>query len=287
MKDNYKDITIFSTINEDMNRHIAWSTDNPIQYELNRPYILDGLLVSLIEYGESKLMINFKEYTTTSNSVLVIGSQSILEVLHTDTDRNVRAFFIPPDMLIEQEVFSGYEIFFELSQYPYFRVSDSKMRELIRFHDFIVDQQHLVVESCQKEFDKYLVNALSVKIKSIYREIDLSDHVGTIKTNNEVVVSNFYKLLFNHYKEEREVTFYADKLCISPKHLSFVVKQVLGKPISYWITHMLVSNVKYQLKTTTLNVNEIADDFNFASPSVFGRFFKKNTGMTPVQYRDS
>ncbi|MFV0418889.1 MAG: helix-turn-helix domain-containing protein [Dysgonomonas sp.] len=175
---------------------------------------------------------------------------------------------------------------YNIEKIPFFIVNESKIKELIRFHDFIVDQQHLVVESCQREFDKYLISALSVKIKSIYREIDLVKPTSFLKTNNEVVVDNFYKLLFEHYKEEREVTFYSDKLCISPKHLSFVIKQVLGKPISHWITLMLVNNVKHQLKTTSLNINEISDNFNFASPSVFGRFFKKNTGMTPIEYRE-
>lgn len=288
MRDCDKNIAKFSGIDGNMKRYIAWSTtNNPIKYELNCPYILDGLLVSLIEFGKTKLRVNFKEYTTTDNSILVIGTQSILEVLDIDANRSVRAFFIPPELLIEQDVFTEYDIFFKLSQHPFFVVNDSKMRELIRFHDFIVDQQHLVIESCQREFDKHLINALSVKIKSTYREIDLVKANNFIKTNNEIVVDNFYRLLFEHYKDEREVTFYADKLCISPKHLSFIVKQVLGKPISYWITQMLVNNVKQQLKTTALNVNEISDNFNFASPSVFGRFFKKHTGMTPIQYRES
>lgn len=49
---------------------------------------------------------------------------------------------------------------------------------------------------------------------------------------------------------------------------------------------MLINKIQNQLKTTNLSMKEIADNFNFASPSVFGRFFKKHTGITPLQYRE-
>ena len=89
MRGSCNNVAMFSTINEEMNRYITWNTKNPIVFELNRPYILDGLLVSLIEYGEATLSINLKKYKTTNNSILVVGSQSILEVLDVDEDRRL------------------------------------------------------------------------------------------------------------------------------------------------------------------------------------------------------
>ncbi len=280
-----KNVDKFSTPNAS-HRLILWdNVQHPAIFKTNQPYFVDGLLVSLIEHGISKVSINFKEYETKENMVLVIFSQSILEIVELDETRRVKAFFVPPNMLVDQEMFANYEMFVYLTKFPLFQISAEKMQELIRFYDFVLDQYNSVDEYYHIEYDKHLINVLSVKLKSIYKELNFFE-LNVVKSNNEIIVDNFYKLLFDNYKEERNVAFYAEKLCLSPKHLSFIVKQVLGKPIYYWITRALINNIKFRLRTTNMTVKELADEFNFTTPSVLVRFFKKNTGITPIQYRE-
>ena len=84
----------------------------------------------------------------------------------------------------------------------------------------------------------------------------------------------------------RSVSYYADRLCYSPKYVSFVVKQVSGRTALEWINDSAIEQIKYQLKHSDKSIKEIADDFNFSNLSFFGKYVKKHLGVSPTKYRD-
>lgn len=96
----------------------------------------------------------------------------------------------------------------------------------------------------------------------------------------------FFRLLVNNFKKHRAVSFYADKLCFTPKYLSSVVKKVTGYTIQEWINELVINHTKNLLKMTDKTVLEISEEMNFSNPSFFGRFFKQYTGLTPLQFRN-
>lgn len=75
-----------------------------------------------------------------------------------------------------------------------------------------------------------------------------------------------------HYKENREVSFYADKLCITPKYLTTIIKAVSGKSAKDWILEYIILEVKALLRDSSLNIQEIVLRTNFANQSSLGRF---------------
>lgn len=97
----------------------------------------------------------------------------------------------------------------------------------------------------------------------------------------------FIQLLDKHCKEEHNATFYAGELCVTPEHLSNVLKQVSGKPVSKWIGEALMREAQKLLREPDhdLTLQQIADLLCFSDQSAFGKFFKKNSGMSPLQYR--
>ncbi|MDO4163411.1 MAG: helix-turn-helix domain-containing protein [Bacteroides sp.] len=101
----------------------------------------------------------------------------------------------------------------------------------------------------------------------------------------EEYFARFMKLLSQHYKQERRVEFYASELCVTPKYLSFVIKEVSGKTPSKWIDEAIMQEIHYQLKSSTISIKEIAYRLNFTNASFFGKFVKKFTGMSPGKYR--
>lgn len=257
---------------------------SPIDFGVNQPYIINGLLIALVEYGESKLTINFEEYQTCKNTVLVIHNHSIIEILELARDRRVKAFFMFENLFSDETFFKKNKVPAKFSKHFMFTVDDSSMRDLLYFYDFIINQQTNTNIQYQADMNKYLAFSFCLKVKSIY------DNLNIINTNmqesrNKTIVDNFFLLVYKHCIEERKVSFYADKLCISPKYLSATVKKVLGQPCLHWINQMLISQAKFKLKTSETSVNEISDQLNFMSPSQFGRFFKQHTGLTPLQYR--
>lgn len=103
----------------------------------------------------------------------------------------------------------------------------------------------------------------------------------------EELTRNFLTLVMRHCETHREVKFYADRLCVTPQYLNSVIKFTKGEPASSIIKRVTILVIESQLKFSTRSIQEIAGDLNFPNPSFFTKFFKRETGMTPRQYRDS
>lgn len=98
---------------------------------------------------------------------------------------------------------------------------------------------------------------------------------------------NFLDLLGKHCLQERSVSFYADKLFITPKYLSAVIKQASGRTAGDWIEEFVIMEAKLLLQNSEYNISEIADKLNFANISFFGKYFKRHTGLSPKEFKRS
>ncbi|MCD8260826.1 MAG: helix-turn-helix domain-containing protein [Bacteroides sp.] len=94
-------------------------------------------------------------------------------------------------------------------------------------------------------------------------------------------------LIFKHYRNERSVSFYAEKLFITPNYLSEAVKQATGKKVTDLVAGAILLDAKAQLKSTTHTIQQISDSLHFPNPSFFAKYFKKYVGVSPKVYRES
>lgn len=104
-------------------------------------------------------------------------------------------------------------------------------------------------------------------------------------TRHKRMFDSFLELVEKHHTTQRMVGFYADKLCITPKYLSKIIKDVSGMSAPDIIDKHVILEAQHLLRHTDLTVKEIADKLNFANQSFFHKYFKSHTGMTPVEYR--
>ena len=96
---------------------------------------------------------------------------------------------------------------------------------------------------------------------------------------------SFLLLLDRYIDQEREVKFYAEKVGVSPKYLTLICKDRTGRKPKEIISTILLSRIKMDMVTTTLNMKQLADKYGFADMSSFGKFFKKMTGTSPREFR--
>ena len=92
--------------------------------------------------------------------------------------------------------------------------------------------------------------------------------------------------LFQYYHQEHDVTFYADKQCLSPRYFSAVIKEKSGNSALQWIIQMVITEAKQLLENTDLSIKEIAAKLNFPTQSFFGKYFKQYVGISPKEYRN-
>jgi YesN/AraC family two-component response regulator len=99
------------------------------------------------------------------------------------------------------------------------------------------------------------------------------------------VVERFIELVQEHYRKERLIGFYADKLCITPKYLSKLVKEHTGRSAGEWIESHTILEARALLHSSDMTIQQIAASLNFPNQSFFGKYFKRATGLSPKQYR--
>ena len=94
-------------------------------------------------------------------------------------------------------------------------------------------------------------------------------------------------LISDHYPKERSVSFYADRLCLSPKYLSSMVKGICGYTVQDLVFKAIIRRAIFLMTSTSKTIQEISDELNFPNASAVGTFFKKHTGLSPKNYRIS
>ncbi|WP_161568405.1 helix-turn-helix domain-containing protein [Flavobacterium cupreum] len=112
---------------------------------------------------------------------------------------------------------------------------------------------------------------------------NLMPYIGGTKYNTVVT---FKQLVGEKIKESKQVQEYASLLNISPLYLNEIVKQITGFPASYWINQEILLEAKRMLYYTTLDVKQIAYELGYEDHAYFSRFFKKNTAMTALEFRN-
>ena len=128
-----------------------------------------------------------------------------------------------------------------------------------------------------------LFNMLNVVLGIITPQI-LTDQAKPRLRSTEITV-NFKQMLPQFVRQQKRPSFYANKLCISVVYLNEVVKKNTGMTPSEWINIAILLEAKRLLRSTTLTVKEIAHELGFEDHAYFSRFFKKNTTMTPLDFR--
>lgn len=99
------------------------------------------------------------------------------------------------------------------------------------------------------------------------------------------MLRKFILLLDEHCKRERKLSFYADRLCVTSKYLTVLIKQASGRNARQWIVDFVIAESKRLLQKRSLNVLEVSDMMNFPNQSFFTKFFRQHTGQTPTEYK--
>lgn len=214
-------------------------------------------------------------------------------------------FFMSPGQAHKIEFSNDIEGFIFIFTAEFYLLNSSNQNRLIEFPFFFTIQQDNPPLLLQKKDDISFLESLFKKgIDEIQKEtysIELLRSVldlilttsgslyktdeNKLKGKGHILVKKFFQLVEENYQANLSVAQYADAMALTPNHLTQTVSQLTGKTSSQIIKSKQILEIKRLLVHTNLSVTEIAHRLNFADQSYFARFFKREVGISPLQYR--
>lgn len=256
----------------------------------NGPSKLEEVVsIGLCLEGSTRFNISLREFELIPGRMVIALPNQIIE--HRQFSANFRGiFFAVSKNLLESlpKVGNVLSFFFFLKDYPCFDLNLHEQEMIKEYHAFIRKRLRNKEDMYRREVVMGLMQGFFFELCNIFNSYAPdSSAVVKSKSRKEYIFERFYESLIQSYQSERSVKFYADQLCLTPKHLSGVVKEISGKTVGEWIDELVILEAKALLNSSSMNIQEIADRLNFANQSFFGKYFKHYTGMSPKEYRKS
>ena len=281
-----KDINIvrhneFRFINAEFGFVTSFSKMETTIFKIGQPYRLQEGRIAIITNGRARVLINLIEYIFRPNYISLIAPGSIIQIIETSQDFDAHMMAIEHNFL----PVSGKEEFFaHFLQRKKNLLLPLTTTEQVQIENFITVMCDVVQEPVfRKEVIQHLLAGLLYNIEYIAKNKGQSE--SSPLTHQNDIFQRFISLVNTYSKTERNVSFYADKLCLTPRYLNTVIRQASQQTVMDWINQSIILEAKVLLKHSNRLVYQISDELNFPNPSFFSKFFKRMTGMTPQEYQ--
>ena len=249
------------------------------------PFKVDMSMAIIYDKGEAMFKIDMHKYSVKAPAVIIIMSGQTCELLGYSKDLQGRA--IAMSETFADSLFVGIErgyarrLYSSMINNPLINL-DNDQNVFSEYYQLLRN----IVQSPDSDFKIDAVRHLTLAMFYGYSHMkhDMSIYVkGTNRQDN--IYAAFLDAVGKYCNKEREVRFYAEKLCVTARHLSQVVKEVSGRTASDIIEDYAITEIKALLLSTNMTIQQISDYLNFPSQSVFGKYFKRITGKSPKEYR--
>ena len=270
-----------------MRECITASSDSQMQV-FRFPCRIDAFIIGVGTEGETSVSFNLHEFRLKKDSMFIFTPKNILQV-NSQQYFEADVIAISPDFMrrINIDIKNMMPLFLKFVENPTLALTPEESRSMRGMIAQIERETRGPETHFSFDIVSGLIAATIYKVGDIMYH-DLAEHPeGQNNSHNraEEYFKQFTHLLGEHFREERSVGFYARQLCITPKYLTTLIKRISGQSVSEWIDNYVILEAKTLLKYSTMSIQEIAYYLNFPNQSFFGSYFKRNTGMSPSQYK--
>ena len=235
--------------------------------------------------GRMRIRVNLKEMIVEANNVLLIIPGSIIDMVVCEGDCRMAVMHIDNDkvahqpsikILLQLRTIIKNESFitrFRESAMLQFVEGYKMMRKVI--NDETLKFKNEAIEGCFQAMAAYWMSEI---------EFQSQFEAAPKITRNEQIFKHFLNLVQKNYMVHREVSFYADQICITAKYLGVVVAQVSGRRPLDWIRDYVILDAKAMLLSREYSIQQISQLLNFPNPSFFSKYFREAVGYSPSKY---
>ena len=245
------------------------------------PFSINDYRIGLVVQGEIRTIVNLTERHVCAGNLVILCPGTIVQPLEISPDLRVKGLVVLPD----------FPLLFSPNELP---VSGGR-QSFVLLHPDAADLSiaHQLLDAVwaivSLRYDVSVVSGLVAAVFQHWNRVYQSqaDALHVAATREQEILEQFIRLVNQHAAREHQIRFYADRLCLTDRYLGTVVHQASGVTAKDWIDRALVMAIKVKLRHTDLTLKQIADEMAFPNPSFFSKFFRRMTGQTPMDYRDS
>lgn len=239
----------------------------------------------LLFEGKGQVSVDFVKYSYSGKTVLFLTPYQCFQWIEGACETVQAVVFHGDFYCIEyhkKEVACNGLLFNNIYQYPLFNLSNSIYADIqgiiTKMRDLDVEK-HPYDQSILKSYLQLILALCSKEKQQVLVEVE--DNGARLEG-----VTQFQALLEAHYLSAREVSFYANQFGLSVSAFSKKIKTHFGKTPSKLIQERIVLEAKKLLHLTHKPIKEIANLLNFEDEFYFSRYFKKEMGVSPSQFRE-
>lgn len=242
----------------------------------NVPRKVDVTTLILLDKGESRAIVEGKEYHLKAPCLAIVMPNQTYCLLEASEELNLRAIIMSNRFTANLMSSSLNRM---VQKNPILEISS----DIISFNTYYKVLLHAVkspIKSYRFETAQHLTMSM------LYFYIRKLVKIENDKKRKEVIFDNFCEELRKYFSINRTIPFYSGRLGVSPKYLNDIVKEKTQITANDYIDKVTVTECKALLSSTEMSIQRISMLMNFSSYSGFGKFFKRMTGMSPTEYRE-
>lgn len=246
----------------------------------SEPYKIPRSIIGICLAGQCSFKLNLKRHEVKSPAILTLMPGQIIENIEYSPDFEGHAIVLSKRFIDMLNIPMWQQQYIALYDKPVNRIFSDYTQQVSLFIVMLRSAASDVENPYRLQVIENLIRALFYGGISKFHKME-SDSVSYKNS----IVERYIELVQTHYSEERIIGFYADKLCITPKYLSKLVKEYTGRSAGEWIENYVILEARAMLQSSDMTIQQIASSLNFPNQSFFGKYFKRATGLSPKQYR--
>lgn len=260
---------------------------------LEYPCRFDGLLMIYCIKGHMKLSVNLNDYELYDSQLIIANPGNIIKVSDVECadvrDLNYAVLAMSSkfgsELKIDMKIMNEGVALLETPIMTLSKGMQSVMAGYLNLAAQVINSESPFREDA---LSSLLSSMICLAAGTWVEKMDeMKMNASQTTTRSKMVFEQFIRLVGEYHTKYRNVGFYADKLCLTPKYLSKLIKTASGRSAPEWIDSYVILEAKNLLKYSDITIKEIVYRLNFPNQSVFYKFFKARTGMTPSEYRNS
>ena len=246
------------------------------------PYSFQYTTSTLVEDGEAEIIIDLKRYRLTKGCLLVILSDRITLLESISEDFSAQFLFMSNDFLKSLQISETIELRQMVRAHPVNHISKEAFSALTLYFTMLSQALARTDNPYRREMIFHLTKAYFYGLGYYVHPYVAAE----TETRSQEVTQHFLELVREHFKQERSISFYADKMNLSPKYVSACVKETMGNSAMECIEQQTLLYAENLLANTKMTIGQISDDLHFDSQSTFGKYFRTHVGIGPKEWRN-